>query len=276
LFFLLLLAVPPFVCMELHSDAILFDVYARNLQKGGVAYRDWCEANLPGMAWLQWSIRSVVGWRSEALRVVDLAVFATTLFLIAWWFRDIAFRWRAGLVLALSVFYLGSSEWCHVQRDPWMLLPAMVALCLRRRTTVRPSMVRSVAEGMLWAAAFWIKPFVAVPALLVWLASARLARIERPASIGSIAFDGFGGFAGGVIVGAAGIAWMVASGAWPHYVAMATDWNREYFAYDVTEGRRWWMVAGFVTRSFPWVLIHVAAIPIAVRDLWRERNPSAV
>src|SRR5262249_62325524 len=114
LFFLLLLAVPPFVCMELHSDAILFDVYARNLQKGGVAYRDWCEANLPGMAWLQWSIRSVVGWRSEALRVVDLAVFATTLFLIAWWFRDIAFRWRAGLVLALSVFYLGSSEWCHV------------------------------------------------------------------------------------------------------------------------------------------------------------------
>jgi hypothetical protein len=174
------------------------------------------------------------------------------------------------------VFYLGSSEWCHVQRDPWMLLPAMAALYLRRQSTVRPSVVRSVAEGMFWAAAFWIKPFVAVPALISWLASARLARIERQASIGSIAFDGFGVLAGGIIVGAAGVAWMIASGAWPHFVAMSTDWNREYFAYDVTEGRRWWMAAGFVVRSFPWVLIHLAAIPIGVRDLWRERNASAV
>src|SRR5258706_11539453 len=119
LILLLLLAVPPFLCMELHSDAILFDIYARNLQKGGVAYRDWCETNLPGMAWLQWGVRSVVGWRSEVIRAVDLVVVGTIVLLLARWQRGLPFTWRFALAFALLVFYLGSSEWCHVQRDPW-------------------------------------------------------------------------------------------------------------------------------------------------------------
>src|SRR5216684_180433 len=82
LLLVLLIATPPFLCMELHSDTILLDIYARNLQKGGVAYRDWCEANLPGMAWLHYSVRSVIGWRSEAIRAVDLAAIAAIIYLL--------------------------------------------------------------------------------------------------------------------------------------------------------------------------------------------------
>src|SRR5258708_38748458 len=96
LFLVLFLALPPFLCMELHSDTILFDVYARNLQKGGVAYRDWCEANLPGMAWLHYSVRSVIGWRSEAMRAVDLAAIAAIIYLLTHWFRDVSLLWRFG------------------------------------------------------------------------------------------------------------------------------------------------------------------------------------
>ena len=248
--------------MECHSDVILFDG-TPNLQKGGVAYRDWCETNC--RAWR--GCNGIGLWSAGGQATgLNLAVVGDHT-LLAWWFRDVSLRWRFGLAAALLVFYVGSSEWCHVQRDPWMLLPALAAMELRRRSLDRPSFMRSVCEGMLWAAAFWIKPFVAVPGFLVWLASARLARTERRALVGSIVFDVLGVLAGGVVVGAAGIAWMVASGAWPHFVAMATDWNREYFDYDVTEGRPLRIVTGFLSRSFPWVLIHLVAIPVAVRQL---------
>jgi hypothetical protein len=87
--------------------------------------------------------------------------------------------------------------------------------------------------------------------------------------------DGIGILVGGMIVGAAGIAWMVASGAWPHFVTMVTDWNAEYFAYDVTAAEQWRIIAGSISRSLPWVLIHFAAIPLALRNLWRSRDASS-
>ena len=74
---------PPFVCQELHSDPLLFDIYARTLQRGGVMYRDACETNLPGMTWLHWGLRSALGWRSETLRAVDLIVLGSILLLLA-------------------------------------------------------------------------------------------------------------------------------------------------------------------------------------------------
>src|SRR5580704_12934142 len=116
LLLVLLLLFPPFLCMELHSDTLLFDVYARNLQRGGILYRDGCETNLPGMIWLHLGIRSIVGWRSEALRAVDLAVVGSIIALLSCWFRP---RRTDSLIFAsaLLVFYLTQSEWCHCQRD---------------------------------------------------------------------------------------------------------------------------------------------------------------
>src|SRR5438874_12446013 len=66
-----------------------------------------------------------------------------------------------------------------------MWLPALVALRLRGRQADRLASRHATnsalagwafVEGMVWAAAFWIKPFVAVPAVACWLLTARYAR----------------------------------------------------------------------------------------------------
>ena len=48
----LVLGVPVFVCMPLTSDVVLYDLQARTVHAGGVAYRDIFETNLPGMIWV--------------------------------------------------------------------------------------------------------------------------------------------------------------------------------------------------------------------------------
>src|SRR5262249_34312311 len=114
-----------------------------------------------------------------------------------------------------------TSEWCHCQRDPWMLLPALLALRLRlrqREALLQPEpgrlglCLRPLAEGALGGAAFWIKPHVAVPALACWLAGARGVGRWR-----WLLADGLLVIAGGALVGAAGIAWLVATGAWADF-----------------------------------------------------------
>lgn len=269
---------PPFASMELHSDAILFDIYARNLQRGGVAYRDWCETNLPGMAWLHLAARVIGGWDTRWLRALDGFVVLGSLTLISCWFPD-NHKWRRwALVLALFIFYLALSEWCHVQRDPWMLLPSLGALYLRRaQVQRRAEPMRAVClcgfiEGLLWAAAFWIKPFVAVPGLLVWLVSARLELRTAHGSYRWVLINGLAVFVGGLAAGAIGITWMIVSGAWPHFWEMATVWNREYFSFDVTQGQRWLLTAGMLVRLSPWVLVHLVAVPLAVRHLFAARQ----
>ena len=42
--------------------------------QGDVLYRDALENNLPGMLWLHVAVRSLLGWSSEVLRLVDLLV----------------------------------------------------------------------------------------------------------------------------------------------------------------------------------------------------------
>jgi hypothetical protein len=260
---LLLVALPPFVCMELHSDPILFDNYARNLQRGGVLYRDSCEVNLPGMTWLHWGIRSTLGWRSETMRAIDLLVMGSVVVMLAFWIPGMAAGWRYGLAIALAVFYFTLTEWCHVQRDPWMLLPALGALRLRRERRW------PFVEGLLWAAAFWIKPYVAVPAVLVWLTSFRLA-FREGISVRRFGLDGAKMLVGSVVVALLGIAWLITSGAWPLFLDLARVWSPEYFNFDVTNGEPVKRGAGVLVRFFPWVLIHLIAVPLALRQILRD------
>jgi hypothetical protein len=260
--------------MEPYTDVALFDCYVRNLQKGGVAYRDWCEVNLPGMPWLQWAARSVAGWSSEAIRTIDFLIVASALGLLFRWSKNAPPLLRILFVSGLLVFYVSQSEWCHVQRDTWMLLPALAALHLRRwRLAGGSTAWLAFAEGMLWAVALWIKPHVAVPVVTVWLASVRIAGLDIP-SVRRVAFDGLVMVCGGLLVGALGVFWLVKTGAWPYLMEMETDWGREYFGFDVTFGRRWLFAAGMLVRMFPWMLIHVVAVPMALRRLWRNGNPS--
>ena len=155
---LLLLAGPQFLRMPLTNDAQLFDLQARMISEGSVAYRDVLEPNWPGVLWVHAAVRRILGGSSEALRFFDLCLLLGTTWLLAWIARraGIASRSAGWLSVAILVFYLGSTEWCHCQRDLWLLAPVTAAVTLRMRrldqeVSPRVCAWSAVAEGLAWA-----------------------------------------------------------------------------------------------------------------------------
>ncbi len=265
---LLGVGLPIFLCMPLWADATLYDLAARNVAEGGVAYRDVFDTNLPGMVWLHLLVRSLLGDRPEALRLADVVVYSGVVALLLLWLRRLggsahACAWTA---VALYAFYFSLSELCHCQRDTWMLLPALGALALRQRRLDAAAQgekpAEALLEGALWATAFWIKPFVAVPALACWLVN---GAVERRWA-GAMLRDTLTVVAGGAAVGAAGLAWLVHSGAWPHVQDVFLHWNPEY----LTTSDGWERRTRFLCKAFvPWSLVHLVAAPLAALTLAR-------
>jgi hypothetical protein len=286
--------VPLFLCMPPWNDVTLHDMAVRSMLRGGVHYRDVFDTNLPGIDWSMAGVRRLFGWSYEALRAVDLVVIAAELVLLLGWVR------RAGgtgysvawLAAAAALFYPFTSEFNHVQRDPWLLLPALVATRLRLVRVSEPNPPTpfpereggesplprrgrglgegfwySVLEGVAWGAAVWVKPHVLVPAFAVWAVSAVL--IARREGGRGVWLDLGGLVLGGLLAGAAGVAWLVGTGAWPHFLDVFLNWNPGYLA-DVlpATGHR----LAYTTWCFrPWSLLHVAALPLAVLALLEAR-----
>src|SRR5262245_4576513 len=172
----LLIGVPPFLRTPVWVDVTYHDLSAWNVLHGGVHYRDVFETNLPGMVWLHCLVRPVVGWSHEAIRIVDLVVIGSVLLLLTRFLKQsgIPVAGRVWFLVAAAVFYLFETEFIHCQRDGWMMLPAVAATWWRVRRVATPRTTwLSVAEGVLWGCAVWIKPHFLVPALLVWLISLR-------------------------------------------------------------------------------------------------------
>lgn len=284
---------PLFICMPLWVDATHYDICARNLLEGGVHYRDTLDPNFPGVVWIHVAVRQVLGWSSEALRAFDLAIFSGIVWLV---YRLLIVAAAAPAVrvwaaVALYGFYFSLPETCHCQRDVWMLFFAMLALQLRQRTLtgsvphlLRLQLLRSIAEGLLWGAAIWIKPFVFVPAICCWLGG-RLATARRTTLHGSVDtrfqtawfLDLIGLLTGGLAAGAAGLIWLWASGSWPWFLEVMLEWNGEYidnrnFLLNRTLNWLFWTL-----HFAPWSLVNLLAIPIAVRMVLplRLRQPSA-
>lgn len=258
---LLLLAGPLFVGMPLNSDTALFDVQARTVLDGGVAYRDVIEPNLPGVLWVHMAVRSLVGWSSESMRVVDLMLFAAVLWLWSAASGQSAAT-RGVYLLVASFFYLTRNEWCHAQRDVWMLVPAGAAMLLRMRRGMSSDTLMSILEGICWGAAFWIKPHIVIPAATLMLLD--LIRIQRLSALRDIAMI----IVGGILAAVPGVLWLLNSGAWGPFLEMMLEWNPEY----VAAGRermsldRWLMMS---RRFAPWLWIHAVAVPIAVTGVMR-------
>jgi hypothetical protein len=275
---LLVAHLPGFVCMPFDTDVCLWDLFARSVLDGGVPYRDLMENNFPGMLWAHLAVRSLCGWRSEALRAADAAVVgAIILLLVNWLPSRTSLAWRFFAAFVMAAFYLTTSEWCHCQRDTWMLLPALLALNLRYRQLAElagqgPRIAaigrRGLFEGFLWASACWVKPYAAVPCVVCWLAGARHLRATAPARGRLLALDGVSMFAGGLLAGAAGCAWILASGGWASFWDVMLVWNREYVRFDMSEGIGWIYRLGPAVRLAPWPLVHLAAAPMAVGVLW--------
>jgi hypothetical protein len=278
LLLLLLAGLPLFLCMPLYADVTARDVVARSLLRGGVHYRDVFDNHLPGMTWLRLGIRRLLGWRSEAIRLVDFLAVAAAVGLLVFRLRPLGLT-RAARVWAAVVlfgFYLATPEVCHGQPDMWMLVPALAALSLRggqlaalldTRPSPRGVAVRAVAEGFCWGMAVWIKPFVFIPGLACWLVTAVQAR-RAPARAGGVLLaDAAGLLAGGLLAGGPGLAWLWWSGSWPSFWETLLGWNADYY-HAATNGpaRR----TAFLLRQFPpWGWVHVAAVPLAVWALWR-------
>ncbi|WP_145944340.1 hypothetical protein [Fuerstiella marisgermanici] len=298
---LLVIVGPLFVCMPLNSDTALFDVQADRVLQDGVLYRDIIEPNLPGVVWVHLAIRSVLGWSSEAMRFADLLIFGGVLLLAGKTLtlarpvrlssadasltnelnggratttnEAIKGQRRITTFTAFALFfYLSCNEWCHAQRDTWMLLPAMAAVWLRLKRNhgsasfgVDTSL--SLLEGVCWGAAFWIKPHVAIPALCV-IAVDLFSRRRSGVFLETAMV-----IAGGMLVGLPGIAWMTYSGAWPHFWDMMLEWNPEYLkaGRERQSVERWVLM---FRRFYPWWLVHLVALPVAIarlRNVLRRR-----
>ena len=278
---LLISNTPLFLCMPIIDDAALWDLQARNILDGGVQYRDILETNPPGNLAIHVTVRSLFGWSSVALRAFDLALFAVSVLLLINWLRKWGLSstvciWTATVCL---LYYYSISEWSHCQRDMWMLVPALVALYLRCRQIERFRDGRSgvcrevlwaAVEGVCWGVGIWIKPMIVVPALICWLAGVPQVHRSR-----DIALDLAGLLSGGLLIGAIGVAWLQTSGAAPYFVDTFLTWNPQY----ISAGRKYWTAerfAGTFIRFFPWLLLHIAAVAVALWSIARSAVSSQV
>ncbi len=273
---LLLLATPLFLRMPLTNDAILFDLQTRLFSEGAVPYRDVLEPNLPGVFWIHSTVRGVLGNSSEALRLFDLIVITAVTWLFGGLLMKTGGTSRSAMWLSVAVltFYLGATEWCHCQRDTWLLLPILAATWLRLRRLGRDlpaAAAMSFAEGLLWGAGLWLKPYAALVAVAVWLVTLRGFRSPRQGLI-----DTAWVLLGGLVAGVSGITWLVQTDAWPYWLETIRQWNPRYLA----AGREHWVWPRFKAMAWrmqPWFALHLFALPLAVftlRQLWqRPRNP---
>lgn len=277
---LLILCIPLFIRMPLATDVVFYDLQAETVLNGGTMYQDIFETNMPGIIWVHMLIRPLIGMSSDAIRIVDLLVFSSSVLLLMFWNRrnQISVSAMLWIGITLFAFYFSLSEWCHFQRDTLILFPALAALWLRRKQVDRLlesqqhesgislSAVWGWAflEGLCWATAFWIKPFVAVPALCVWFGSLFLIRQPR-----KLLVDFSGLLLGGLFLGAVGIIWLWQTGAWIWFYDTFTEWNPEYVKAR-TAGWSTLRFAQFLFRFYPWFLLQLIAVPLALSTVWRS------
>jgi hypothetical protein len=116
----------------------------------------------------------------------------------------------------------------------------------------------------------WLKPHVVVPALAVWAASAVL--LARRESRRRVLADSGALVAGGLLAGAPGVLWLVATGAWPHFLDVFLHWNPAYLADMDPLAVRAANAVAVLHR--PWGIVHLAALPLSALALWEASRRS--
>ncbi len=292
----LVAGLPLYLRSPLWCDVTLYDLAARNLLSGGVHYRDLFDTNLPGFVWLMTGLRWAFGTSSVVVRLADLVIVCGVVALLdrlmKWGGATRLARWWA--LAGIAFLYPFAIEMVHAQRDVWMMLPALAAVALRvRRTFANPDKAaffsengnasplrcfyESALEGLLWGAAVWLKPHIVLMAATVWLVSAVRITSGRPRPWLFAAADLAGNVAGGLSIGACGVAWLVASGTWPYFWEVLTVWNPEYTKLSRQElperlgHELYWFP--------PWSIWLIPTVPLAVLSVvdavpWSGRRSS--
>jgi hypothetical protein len=270
---LLLLGLPLFLRMPIWVDTTYHDVSAWNILHGGVHYRDVFETNLPGLVWVHAVLRPLIGWSHEAIRIADFLVVTAILYLLSLIMKrqGVSLAGRLWFFFAAYLFYLFESEFIHCQRDGWMLLPACAAVYLRfrriQRAAVDPArsdLFGSLLEGALWGCAVWIKPHCFVPAVLVWLVSLRY-QPQKAAMRDTLAVLG-----GGIVVGAIGSIWLIATGTWGPMWEVLLHWNGEYYKWSLADV--FWKCQMVFSYFAPFSVLHFAALPLAIYSMVDRRQ----
>jgi hypothetical protein len=265
----LALGIPLFLQMPIWCDATLYDVSARSMLAGGVHYRDVFDTNPPGFPWLLVVVRVLFGTSSFALRAVDLVIALTVAAMLLRWVRasGASSAGTAWLAASLAAFYPFLYEFIHVQRDVWMMLPALAAIRMRLGRIERSahSTVSPVVEGLVWGVGVWIKPHLLLIAVSVWLFSAnRLGSVRR--AIVDLALVMCGGMAAGLL----GLGLLMESGAWPYFLDVWKNWNPAYTRM-VFEELRYRILAQQLDYFPPYSCCAILAMPLVMRN-FRDRT----
>ncbi len=283
----LVLGVPLNVRTAPNNEMVLYDLFARDAGRGAVLYRDMVDNRPPGVFAVHRAVRAAVGWSNEGLHAVDLAVVGAAFALLVGLLPTRPAGVRAFALAVLAAFYLSVLEWQHVQADTWALLPAALALRLRRRQLGRlaggggrGTAAWGVLEGLAWGAAVWLKPHLLLVAASAWAAGAAWA---WRAGVGGrrVAADAAAVFVGGLVAGGAGVAAMAAGGLLGPYLNHAREYLPEYFAADLYgPGGRWRAWQGVLVRNTPWAFAYLAGVGVAVgvigQDAFGKRSAGDV
>ena len=273
---LLVILAPLFVRMPLWADMAWYDICARHALQGGAVERDFLFLMPPGMAWALALVRSLLGWSSEAVRLVDLAIFSGIVYLLVAWPRGLSPSrarqvWAAVLLFG---FYLTTSEWAHCQPDVWMLLPALGALHLRLRQVRRlhdvsaagQLVVWGALEGVCWGISCLFKPYVVVPGLFTWIVSAILLRRSGRGWLSPLVCDAVGLLAGGLLMASLWQGWLIATGSWWAYWHNIATYRGEFYSTAIS---LWWRPLYLLFQMPPWGVLHLLAVPVSFGVLAR-------
>ncbi len=273
---LILLALPLHLCLPLWDDVYYYGLFARTILHGGVLERDLnFFAKPPAMVWCLAALTGPTGWRPEVIRLADFAIVLGCIGLLAHWLGRLGMTQAAKVWAAfvLLLYYVSTTDWNHCQPDVWMLLPALLALHLRRRQvaalirgddSLRRLSGRAVLEGWCWGCACLFKPFVVVPGLACWAVSVTLVR-RRGGRFWPLAADLLGLLAGGLMAGGVWVAWLWWGGGWSAFWDDFRVWGPGY--YTTVGSTLKHRTLYLVTQFFPWGLVNVVAVPAAVLSI---------
>lgn len=259
---------PLVVCMPPWVDTSFFDVCARVVLAGRPVYHEILIHGPPGMVLAVAGVRRLLGWRSEILALTDLAIVGTAIALLVWRCLPAGMSRgaRVWTALALVLVYSATTEWCHCQPDPWMMLPALAGLSLWQAPPADAGASRrrrACLGGACWGIACLFKPFALLPALGCWLGLGRgepgmTTEGPRRPPLGWAVF-------GAAIPAALTALWLAASGNWADFLeGTAGTWNRDYYRTSASGAERLRDV-GVVL--WPWALVQLLALPVAVAAL---------
>jgi len=272
-----IVVLPLFVCLPPYSDNDFYGIAANYVRKGYILEKEDRSFYFPpGLALSRLAIDTISGRRHEGIIIADLIVMSMNFALLVAWFRYRMTRAQAiASWLILMGFYLTTPEVVHFQPDPWMFLPTIVGLHLRRRQLprlfnrdalpIKNVIGWSVLEGMMCGAACLIKPYAIIPMLTIWTVSSLLALLLNVRNWARTILDVIFLQIGGLIFALIWLLWLVFDGGLSHF----RDTFLWAYVYQSTAASWWLKLLATLTQVMPWSLVHLWTVPLSIMLLIR-------